>query len=285
VTTPVPRVKEPHLAGRGYPAAPDALARSVGALLAVAGPPRPGTMAVLVPHGPLAQAGAVVAAGIAAVAGERRRVLVLAPSHFADFAGAVVLPMDAYRTPLGTVPLDVAAVAALVRPPHVRANPAAFMREPGIEAVLPFLQTAGVEGLVVPMLVGRLEPGEAAGLAATLRPLLDDGGLLVVSSDLVHYGRRFDFLPVPPDDPAAVVGALRALDDATLAHVVAADADAFAAHVVAAAPTICGRHAIEVALRALPPGTRGERLAWGTSLAPGADAAQVVSWAAVRFGP
>jgi AmmeMemoRadiSam system protein B len=283
VTTPVPRVKEPHLAGRGYPAGPDALARSVSALLAVAGPPRPGTTAVLVPHGPLVQAGAVAAAGIAAAAGARRGVIVLAPSHFADLGGAVVLPMDGYRTPLGTVPLDAAAVAALVRPPHVRANPAAFMREPGIEAVLPFLQSAGMDGPVVPMLVGRLEPGAAADLAAALRPLLDDGRLLVVSSDLVHYGRRFDFVPVPSDDPAGVVAALRALDDTTLAHVVAGDADAFAAHVAAAAPTVCGRHAIEVALRALPPGTRGERLAWGTSLAPGGDAAQVVSWAAVRF--
>jgi AmmeMemoRadiSam system protein B len=175
-------------------------------------------------------------------------------------------------------------MAALVHPPLVRANPAAFMREPGIESVLPFLQGAAVDAPVVPVLVGRLAAGEAAELAAALRPLLDDGGLLVVSSDLVHYGRRFDFLPVPSDEPAAVVAALRALDDATLARVVAVDADAFAAHVAAAAPTVCGRHAIEVALRAQPPGTRGERLAWGTSLEPGGDAAQVVSWAAVRFG-
>lgn len=284
MTSPVPRVKEPHLAGRAYPAAREALARAVDALLAVAGEPRPGTRAVLVPHGPFAQAGPVVAAGIAAAARPRRRVVIVAPSHFADFAGAVVLPMEGYRTPLGTVPLDGDAVAALVRPPHVRANPAAFMREPGVEAVLPFLQGAGVSAPIVPLLVGRLAAGEAAALAGALRPLLDDDVLLVVSSDLVHYGRRFDFVPVPPEPPAAVVAALRALDEATLAHVVAGDPDAFAAHVAAAAPTVCGRHAIEVALRALPPGTRGERLAWGTSLEPGGDAAQVVSWAAVRFG-
>jgi len=280
-TTPLPRLKEPHLAGRAYPAAPDALARTLAGLLATAGPPRPGTVAVLAPHAPLAQSGAVAAAAVAAAATPRRRVVVLAPSHYGEFAGAVVLPLDGYRTPLGTIPTDAAAVAALVRPPLVRANPAAFMREPGIEAVLPLLQAANVGGALVAVLIGRLDAGDAAALADALRPLLDGDTLLVVSSDLVHYGRRFDFLPVPPDDPAVVVAALRALDDATLAHVAAVDAAAFDAHVP---PTVCGRHAIAVALRALPPGTRGERLAWGTSLVAGGDPSQVVSFAAMRFG-
>ena len=47
---PLPSIKEPHLAGRWYPLAPAELAQSVRGLLAAGGSPRPGVVAVVVPH-------------------------------------------------------------------------------------------------------------------------------------------------------------------------------------------------------------------------------------------
>jgi AmmeMemoRadiSam system protein B len=283
VTSPVPRVKEPHLAGRLYPAAADRLREAVGALLAAAGPSRAGVRAVLVPHGALEQSGAVAARGLAAAGGDRRRVVVLAPAHHANFRGASVLAMDAYRTPLGLVGIDAAAAAAVVAPPLVRSNPAVFMREPGIEIQLPLLQALGVRAGLVPVLIGVLEAGEAGAVAAALRAVVDEGTLVVASADLVQYGRRFGFLPVPPTDRAAVAAAVARLDEEALAHVVAADADAFARWVAESGASVCGRHVIEVLLRLLPAGARGERLAHATSLDAGDDAEHVVGFAAVGF--
>jgi AmmeMemoRadiSam system protein B len=275
-------VKEPHAAGRWYPAEPARLAATVQSLLGVGGAPRPGVVGILAPHGPWAQAGAVAARAFAA-AGACQRALVLAPSHFADFAGAAVLPYAGYRTPLGLVALDEPACAAVARAPMVRANPALFMREHAVEALLPFLQSTAPGATVVPLLVGRLGAGEAEALATHLRAIVEPGTLLVASSDLVHYGRRFGFLPVPPDDPATVAAAVGRLDETALERLVARDPNGFAAFVAESGATICGRDALDVWLRALPADARGERLAYTTSLAETGAHEQTTSYAAVAF--
>jgi len=280
---PVPSVKEPHLAGRWYPVAPAELAQSVRELLAAGGSPRPGVVAVVVPHAAYQYSGPTAAHGFAAAGAGVRRAIVLAPSHFAHFRGAALLPMSGYRTPLGVVPIDAQATAALARVPLVRPNPAVFMREHALEIQLPLLQGLAPECALVPLLVGSLEPGDAAALAAALRSLLEPGTLLVASSDLTHYGRRFDYLPVPPTDAATVASAVRRLDEGALEHIVARDADGFVAYVERTGATICGRSAIEVMLRALPAGAHGERLAYTTSLDATGDYEHTVSYAAVAF--
>ena len=280
---PLPSVKEAHLAGRWYPLAPAELAESVRGLLAAGGPPRSGVVAVVVPHAAYQYSGPTAAQGFAAAGAGVDRAIVLAPSHFAHFRGAAVLPMSGYRTPLGVVPIDAEATAALARVPLVRPNPAVFMREHALEIQLPLLQGLAPECALVPLLVGSLEPGDAAALATALRSLLVPGTLLVASSDLTHYGRRFDYLPVPATDAPSVAAAVRRLDDGALDRIVARDADGFVAYVEQSGATICGRSPIEVLLRALPDGARGERLAYTTSLEVTGDYEHTVSYAAVAF--
>jgi MEMO1 family protein len=282
---PEPAVKEPHLAGRWYPAEPAALEAIVRELLAAGDLPRPGVKAILVPHGPYRSSGPVAASAFAAVAGSARRVIIVSPTHFADFHGAATLPMRAYRTPLGSVELDGERATAFGRLPFVRANPAVFLREHGLEVQLPLLQATLPGARTALLLLGSLEPGEVAALAEALRPMLDDDTLLVVSSDLVHYGRRFGFLPVPASDASTVAAALRRLDDEVLVRIVARDADGFVRWLAETGAVICGRHAIEVLLRALPAGVCGERLAHASSLDADGFYEHVVGYAAVAFGP
>src|SRR2546429_3681419 len=126
---PLPSVKEPHLAGRWYPVAPAELAQNVRELLAAGGSPRPGVVALVVPHAAYQYSGPTAAHGFAAAGAGVRRAIVLAPSHFAHFRGAALLPMSGYRTPLGGVPIDAEATAALAPAPPVPPNPAAVLRE------------------------------------------------------------------------------------------------------------------------------------------------------------
>lgn len=280
----VPRVKEAHLAGRWYPAEPDVLAATVRGLLAAAPPPRPNVVAIVVPHAAYEYSGATAARGLAAARGlDRRRAVLLAPSHYASFRGAAVLAIDGYRTPLGLVTIDAEGVAELARAALVRVNPAVFMREHALEIQLPLLQTLLPGCPVVPLLIGDLEAGDAAALAALLRSLLRPEDLLIVSSDMTHYGRRFDYLPFPSTDAPTVAAAIRRLDEGALDRVVAADAEGFARYVAQTGATICGRNPIEVLLRALPPGVRGERIAYATSLEVNGDHGHVVSYAAIAF--
>ena len=280
---PVPSVKEPQLAGRWYPAEPEVLRSTAHDLLAAGGPARAGVIAVIVPHAAYQYSGPTAGRGLAAAGAGFRRAVVLAPSHFAGFRGAAVLPMSGYRTPLGVMPIDPEAVAALRSAPLVRANPAVFMREHALEIELPLLQTLAPECTLVPVLVGRLDPGDAAALATALSPFLAPGTLVVVSSDMTHYGRRFDYVPVPPTDAGAVAGAMRGLDEGALDRIVARDADGFVRYVEETGVTICGREPIEVLLRALPSAVRGERVAYASSLDVSGEWDHAVSYAAVAF--
>jgi len=276
-------VKESHLAGRWYPAAADALGRLVRELLDESGPPRADVRGILVPHAALAASGRVAARGFAAAGVSHRRAVVLAPSHHVSFRGAAVLPWSGYRTPLGLVAIDQDTVERLVASPLVRANPAVFLREHALEVQLPLLQVANPTCALVPVLIGELADDDADALAAVVAPLLSVDTLLVVSSNLVHYGRRYQYLPVPPTDAASVAAAVEEIDRGALARVIARDAAGFVAHVAETGATICGRGAIDVALRALPPDTRGHELAYATSLSATADHEHTVSYAAVAF--
>src|SRR5439155_735789 len=116
--------------------------------------------------------------------------------------------------------------------------PAVFLREHALEIQLPWLQALAPEAALVPVLVGRLEAGDGETLAAALRSWLAPDTLVVVSSDLVHYGRRFDYLPVPPTDRAAIAEVL-----ATQAFVLGPHVERFEAAMAA----YCGvPHAIGV---------------------------------------
>ena len=257
----------------------------IGELLAAGDGTRPTARAILVPHGAYRSSGTVAARAFAALAPGLRRALVLAPSHHAQFRGAATLPMRAYRTPLGLIELDGERARVLADLPFVRANPAVYMREQGIEIELPLLQTALPGATVTPLLLGSLAPDETAALAATVRALLDDETALVVSSDLVHYGRRFGYLPVAATDAATVGACVRGLDDAVLAPILSGDVDAFVRWLAETGAPICGRHAIEVLLRALAPGTRGALLAQASSLDADGAHEHVVGYAAVAFVP
>src|SRR5262249_35502205 len=136
---------------------------------------------------------------------------------------------------------------------------------------------------IVPVLVGTLEADDAAALAAALGPLLAPDTLLVGSSDLVHYGRRFGYLPVPATDPATVAAAIRRLDQDVLDRLVPCDAGGFARYREETGATVCGRSPLEVLLRALPAGAQGEQLAYETSLELTGDFEHSVSYAAVAF--
>jgi len=124
--------------------------------------------------------------------------------------GAGLSGHGAWRTPLGEVVIDAArrdkALAA-----GMAWNDAAHASEHSIEVQLPFLQRIwpGAEPPILPIAVGE---GSAASLTSALSAILDDGTLLVISTDLSHYrtaveARRQDALTaaaIEACDPGAI---------------------------------------------------------------------------------
>ena len=187
------KIRTPAVAGSFYPADPEALRRLLRSYLEeVEVPPEgPPPKALIVPHAGYLYSGPVAASAYARLAPFRdqvTRVVVLGPSHFATFPGLAVPPaeIEAFATPLGTIPLDRPALENLLRSgPAVTVRPEAHAQEHSLEVQLPFLQETLATFTLVPIVAGKSSPGEIAGI---LDQLWDGpGSLFVVSSDLSHY--------------------------------------------------------------------------------------------------
>jgi AmmeMemoRadiSam system protein B len=147
--------------------------------------------ALIAPHAGYVYSGPVAAAAFRRVVGadgRLARVVVIGPSHFVAFRGiAVPRGVGAFRTPLGDVPIDRDALAAVARRSGVVVADEPHQREHAIEVELPSLQRAlGRDRFVlVPLVVGEATDAE---VACMLEAFADDPGtLIVVSSDLSHF--------------------------------------------------------------------------------------------------
>jgi len=211
------RIRPPAVAGLFYPADSEKLVAQLDRCLDEASPdPVPALRALVCPHAGYDYSGPVAAWGYKLLAGQRfKTVVVLAPSHYADFRGASIPEVDGYRTPLGVIPLSPLARRLAQRPPfgskiaarvhrpewsiYSAAEPVEGRETPhtwehSLEVQLPFLQRTLGEFELLPVVFGRVDAQQAA---AVLEPLVDEQTLIVASSDLSHYhpydeARRLD---------------------------------------------------------------------------------------------
>lgn len=180
------QVQKANVAGTFYPADADALAGMVDDLLGrmpkwQTPPPK----ALILPHAGFRFSGAVAAAGVKRLGAGVQRVVVLGPSHRHAFQGVALPDAQAFETPLGQVPVDAAAMAALQAQPDVHVLPAAFAAEHAIEVELPFLQRSLTAFTLVPLIVGDVSVDRLSAILDSLW-----GGpetVVVVSTDLTHF--------------------------------------------------------------------------------------------------
>ena len=258
--------RSPILAGTWYEGDRTALARSVDRYLEGEGRPEleppPGwaeasdwveqgrhPIAVIVPHAGHAYSGACAGRGFHLLRGsDAKRVVLIGPSHRHGFTGAALPAEPAFATPLGRIPLDTTAIAALARREGFAIRPEAHAREHCLEIELPFLQRVLDPGFtLIPVVVGRLDPRSLPAVSEGIRSLLDAETILVVSSDFNHYGPNYGDLPFRTD----VEKQLRRLDQEAIELIEARDPERFAAYLDRTDATICGAEPIRVLLHAL----------------------------------
>lgn len=183
-------VRRPAVAGYFYPAEPAALQQQIDALVAgqrlnVA------ATAVVVPHGSIARAGAVIASALGCVAVPRRCVMV-GPSHTTTWMPWSLMACGAYRTPLGDVPIDAAFAEALQqRCPFLESDVWSQQGEHAVEVLVPWLQRLGPPDVtIVPVIIGSDDREAWRRLAASLAQVVrlsEERTLLIASTDLTHY--------------------------------------------------------------------------------------------------
>jgi AmmeMemoRadiSam system protein B len=202
-------VRPPAVAGAFYPAAPDALRRSIQDAFAAAAPPQAGAAspkALVVPHAGYIYSGAIAASAYERIITARsaiRRVVLLGPSHRAYVRGLALPSVDAFETPFGLMPIDAAGRAAVLALPAVEVDDRAHGEEHSLEVQLPFLQTVLDEFTLLPLSVGDATTDEVAAVLETCW-----GGpetLVVISTDLSHYHHYDEAVGLDARTAAAIV--------------------------------------------------------------------------------
>ncbi|HEV2177273.1 MAG TPA: AmmeMemoRadiSam system protein B [Terriglobia bacterium] len=184
-------VRPPAVAGRFYPADPEALAREVDACLGgEAGSEQvvAGALGCVAPHAGYQYSGRVAGAVYARLPA-RATYLILGPNHFGRGKPLAVMSRGAWLTPLGPAPIDGSLADELRRCCPGLEEDAAAHAEHSIEVQVPFLQRR-FGGSIVPVAIGlddyaalvSLGHGVAEAVSRAAKPLL-----IVASSDFSHY--------------------------------------------------------------------------------------------------
>jgi AmmeMemoRadiSam system protein B/AmmeMemoRadiSam system protein A len=225
---------------------------------------RQGVCAVLVPHAGYQFSGRTAAQALMSVdpAG-LKRIVVIGPSHHVAMRNVLSIPdAEVFRTPLGDLPCDVEFADKLRKLPFVISNPGAHDREHSDQIQLPLIQTCLATNLpVVCMVSGEWDYAHIVPAAAALRKLLDDGTLVVISSDFTHYGDNYDYVPFTKD----VEANLRKLDMGVFGLFAKKDLKGFIRFLDETGATVCGRNPLALLLAMLPKDAEVRQVAYETS--------------------
>jgi AmmeMemoRadiSam system protein B len=182
-------VRQPAVAGRFYPGAPDALRTEVARCLG-SGDGSKRHIGVVAPHAGYVYSGAI-AGRLFAATEVPRRVVVLAPNHTGRGARAAVWDHGAFALPGDEVPVDEELCAALLASgAGFQADHEAHRYEHALEVELPFIRARRPDAIVTPVILGGLDGAECVAIGSVLADAveqLDEEVLVVASSDMSHY--------------------------------------------------------------------------------------------------
>jgi len=114
-----------------------------------------------------------------------KKIILLGPSHHFSFQGLASSPSGYWGTPLGKIEcLGKKDLKKLEKTKEIIESSEIHEPEHCLEVEIPFLQVILKEFKIVPFLTGELN---IKTIAKVLESLVDEGTLILVSSDLSHY--------------------------------------------------------------------------------------------------
>jgi len=181
------KIKTPAVAGMFYPSEKDVLIKMLDELLSSVEFQEEKPKAIIAPHAGYIYSGIVAASAYKCLEQmpNVKTIVLLGPAHFASFTGVVYCDVDAFNTPLGDIPVNLASLNKIKSLTQVNQGDKAFHREHCLEVQLPFIQYLLPHCHVVPLLVGTIDKTLVAEILENLWG--HDDTLIVISSDLSHY--------------------------------------------------------------------------------------------------
>ena len=184
-------IREPAVAGMFYSASPGKLKGDIQLLLDLTRPDElyTGVAGIVSPHAGYMYSGRTAAYAFNAIGGKNfETVVIISPSHKEYFQGASIYNGEAYRTPLGDVPLNKQMIASLTENnQYIFESINGHRSEHAVEVQIPFLQMVMNHFSIVPIVMGDQRKIFVDILAEKLAEVVDENTLIVASSDLSHF--------------------------------------------------------------------------------------------------
>ena len=188
------KLRKAAVAGLFYPADQTNLSDEVKLLLSVSKPTGSfeNIFGIISPHAGYIYSGKTAAYGFNLLKNKNyHNVIILSPSHREYFPGVCIYDGDAYSTPLGNVEINKDLANKIIE-----GSESIFLGEKGhkqehaIEVQLPFLQSILSDFKIVPIVMGDQSKVFVDELAERLSKVIDDGTIIVASSDMSHFYTR-----------------------------------------------------------------------------------------------
>lgn len=282
MTQPKKTVLQSSIAGTWYPADANTLNRQVDGLFQKAEvKPINDVIALILPHAGYQYSGRTAAMAIKSTAKEYKRIVVIGPSHRVPMKDVLSVPRQThYQTPLGEVELDVEFINKLLQNPMFQNIPEAQEYEHSTQIEVPLLQHVQKNFKLVPIVAGHCSPDTINKAGSILKGLVDEGTLVVASSDFTHYGTNYGYVPFRENIPEQ----LKKLDMGAYEYIAKLDVKGFLEYRDKTGATICGYVPIAILLSMLSQGVKVELVHYSTSGELMGDFTNSVSYLGVAFG-
>jgi MEMO1 family protein len=269
------------LSGKWYPADANTLNKQLGALFQkIDVKPADNIIALILPHAGYQFSGKTAAAGLQTLGKKYKRIIIIGPSHYVSMENVLSVPQAThYQNPLGEVPLDVEFINKLLAWPQFSNFPQANQYEHSTQIQVPLLQHVQRDFKLVPIVAGRCSPQTISEVAAILKNLIDSDTLVIASSDFVHYGPNYDYVPFTENVPEQI----KKLDMGAYDYIAKLDSSGFLKYRSDTGATICGYVPIAILLSMLDESAQTRLVKYATSGEITGDFSNSVSYFAIAF--
>lgn len=269
------------LAGRWYPGDAETLRKQIAGFFDKADvKPRDNVIALILPHAGYRYSGRTAVMGVKTARRKYKRIVVIGPSHRVPMEEILSVPqVTHYETSLGQIPLDLQFIEKLLKHPIFQNVPRVHQGEHSVQIELPLLQYCQQDFKLVPIVAGRCSLKTIGKAGSILSGLIDGETLVIASSDFVHYGPSYGYVPFTENIPEQI----RKLDMWAYKHIAGLDWKGFLEYRRRTGATICGYVPVAVVLSMLEKGVDADLVKYATSGELTGDFTSSVSYLAVAF--
>jgi AmmeMemoRadiSam system protein B len=146
---------------------------------------------IVVPHAGYQYSGRTAAYAYNTIKKACHTVIILSPSHREYFPGISIYGGDAYKTPLGSAPINKLIRERIIfNSRNIFEGTDGHRNEHAVEVQIPFLQVVLHDFTIVPIVIGDQRRSFLDELAYKLSDVMDENTIMVASSDLSHFFPR-----------------------------------------------------------------------------------------------